>query len=75
MMPPRFVVAILQDLAGGWLVDADCPEDALAIVRTTDRHAATLPPAELLVWTEDQYRRRYLIHTFGPQWRRLSRHA
>ena len=53
MMPPRFVVAVVQDLAGGWLVDADRPEEALAIVRATDRHAATLPRAELLVWTED----------------------
>ena len=77
-MDQRWVVSIVQDLSGGWLVEASCGEEVLAIVRGTDPRAAEVEPAELLVWSERQYRSRYLVDPatrFGPEWKRLHARA
>ena len=77
-MNQRWVVVIVQDFSGGWLVETRSGEEALAIVRGTDPRTAEVAPAELLVWAEAQYRRRYLIDPatrFGPEWKRLHGRA
>ena len=57
-MSERYAVAIFGE-PGGWIVEADSTEDAIATVRGTVPRAAEVSRGELMVWNESYYRERY----------------
>ena len=72
MSTETFVVALVAEPAAGWLVDAPSAGAAVDHVHRTTR-ARECWRGELLVWSADWYRRRYLAGgPFPPTWERLS---
>ena len=75
--PPieNFAVALVGGLTadGGWLVPANAAEEALGIVHATVPGAQDVPHDELMVWTADAYRKRYLLGgDFPDTWTMLK---
>ena len=67
-----FAAALVGETDAGWLVDAASAEEAIDIVHGTVPQAREVWRSELLVWTEDYYRHRYLLGApFPASWTRL----
>ena len=67
-----FAVALVGEEDRGWLVDAASAEEAIDIVHGTVLRAHEVWRGELLVWTAECYRERYLGgEAFPDSWMRL----
>ena len=68
--PPieTFAVALVGDLTadGGWLVQASSAEEAVSTVHAAVPRTQEVPPDELMVWTADSYRHRFLLGGHFP---------
>ena len=55
----------------GWLVDATSAGDAVAAVKASVPSPWPHPPGELILWVDDEYRKRYGANALGPAWTQL----
>ena len=56
----------------GWLVDATSARDAVAAVKASVRCPWPHPPGELILWVDDEYRKRYGADALESAWARLT---
>lgn len=68
-----YAVSLTGWTDGGWLVEADGPEAAVAVVRGTVPDVRECERGEFVAWPAAHYRARFLGgDDFGPGWTRLA---